>query len=105
MTKAVFQIGSMIFRSEFMTMRSTVSAWTATEEASSAATAAKQRTTCRLQRRAKKVSSRFMASLPTRWDNATQREQSNASTGPTVAGAPSDDNPGARPTAATLAKK
>src|SRR6202042_1631781 len=78
MTKAVFQIGSRIFRSEFMTMRSTVSAWTAPAEASSAAAATNQRTTRRLQRQTK-ASGRFMAFLPSHWDNATQREQGNAS--------------------------
>src|SRR5258708_8830333 len=74
MTKAVFQIGSRILRSEFMTMRSPVSAWTAPAEASNAAAANNHRTTSRLQRRTK-VSGRFMAFLPSLWDNATQRER------------------------------
>src|SRR5580704_17949170 len=73
MTKAVFQIGSRIFRAEFMTMRSTVSAWTAPAEAKTAAAANSHRTTCRLQRRPK-ASGRFMAFLPSHGDNATQRE-------------------------------
>src|SRR5882724_7738911 len=60
MTKAVFQIGSRIFRSEFMTMRSTVSASTLPAEASTAAAAANNVATCRLQRRAK-VPGRLMA--------------------------------------------
>src|SRR5258708_10182514 len=74
MTKAVFQMGSRIFRSEFMTMRSTDSAWAAPQKASTAAKAADHRTTCRLQRRAK-LSGWFMACLPSHWDNATQHEQ------------------------------
>jgi len=76
-------------------MRSTVSAWAAPQQASTAARATDHRTKCRLQRRAK-LSGRFMAHLPSHWDNATQRDASklNAGTGPTVAGAPIENNPG-----------
>src|ERR1700682_4238228 len=95
MTKAVFQIGSRIFRSEFMTMRSTLSASTAPEEASNAATAVNHRTKCRLQRRAK-VSGRFMAFLPSHWDNATQREHSANCGRRADRGQPRDRNDGGR---------
>src|SRR6266446_7183253 len=69
MTKAVFQIGSRIFRSEFMTMRSTVSAWAAMGHPTSIARAASHRT------KSPKMSRRSMAFLPSLRDNATQLQR------------------------------